>query len=77
MPKKSVDRSSVRTLLGTMHMNEGARSRARANLHSGEVIAETMLRAAADMHSIAQGVRHVATGMARGIRALFAKPVKY
>jgi len=77
MPKKTVDRSDVYTLLDTIHMNERERSRARASLRNGEVIAETILRAAADMHSIAQGVRHVAAGMARGIRTLFAKPVKY
>jgi len=74
---KADDRSSVYAGLDAMRMSEQERWYARASLRKGEVIAETLLRAAADMHSIAQGVRHVAVGMVSGIKALFAKPVKH
>ncbi len=74
---KEVDRSSVFTRLDTIRMSEQERRHAKASLRDGELIAELVLRAAADMRAIARCVEYAAVSLASGIKAMLAKPVKH
>lgn len=74
---KEVDRSSVFTRLDTIRMSEQERRHAKASLRDGELIAELVLRAAADMRAIARCVEYAAVNLASGIKAMLAKPVKH
>lgn len=77
MTDKAAHRSSVYTDLDTIRMSELKRRHAYASLRDGELIAELVLRAAAEMRAIARGVEHAATSLARGIKTMLAKPVKH
>lgn len=74
---KAADRSRVYTRLDTIRMSELERRHAYASLRDGELIAELVLRAAADMRAIAQCVEGAAVSLASGIKAMLAKPVKH
>jgi hypothetical protein len=58
-------------------MSELDRRHAYASLHNGELVAELVLRAAADMCAIARYVERAAVGLVGGIRTMFAKPLKH
>jgi hypothetical protein len=58
-------------------MSEQERRHARASLRDGELIADLVLRAAADMRAIARCIEHAAVSLARGIKAMLAKPAKH
>ena len=77
MTDTAADGSAVHTRLGTIRMSELQLRHARASLRDGELIAELVLRAAADMRAIGQGIGHAAASLANGIKAMFAKPVKH
>ena len=74
---KAADSPSVYTRLDTIRLSEQERSHAYASLRNGEFIAELVLRAAADMRAIARGVEHAGVGLASGIKAMLAKPIKH
>jgi hypothetical protein len=77
MTDKAADRSRANIRLETIRMSELERRHAYAGLRDGELIAELVLRAAADMRAIAHGVEHAAVSLATGIKGIFAKPVKH
>ena len=73
----AVDRSGVYTCLEKIRMSERERWHARESLRDGELVAELVLRAAADMAAIARGIAHAASALAGGVKALLAKPIKH
>jgi hypothetical protein len=72
---KAADR--VYTRLDTIRMSELDRRHAYASLHNGELIAELVLRAAADMRAIARYLEHAAVSLASGISTMLTRPVKH
>lgn len=74
---KAADRSSVYTRLDAIRMSEEDRRHAKASMRDAELIADLVLRAAADMRAVAQGVAHAAAGLVSGIKAMLAKPVEH
>jgi len=74
---KATDGSGVFTRLDTIRMSELERWHANASLRDGELIADLVLRAAADMRAIARCVERTAVGLASGIKAMLAKPAKH
>jgi len=75
MTDKTAGSSEVDTLLDTIRMSAEDRSRAYASLRSGELAAELVLRAAADMRAIVQIVERAAASLVRACKAMLAKPV--
>jgi len=74
---KAADSSSVYTRLDAIHMSEEDRGHAKTSMRDAELVVELMLRAAGDMRAVAQGVAHAAAGLASGIKAMLAKPIKH
>ena len=74
---KAADRSNVYARLDTIQMSELERRHAKASMRNADLIVELVLRAAADMRAVAQGVVHAAASLASGIKATLAKPVKH
>ncbi len=74
---KAADRPTVFTSLDTIRMSKQERRHAYASLRNGELIAELVLRAGADMRAIARCVEYAAVSLASGIKAMFAKPVRH
>lgn len=74
---KAACRSNVSTRLDTIRMSELERRQAYSSLRNGELMADLVLRAAAEVHAVARYLEHAAVSLASGIRALVAKPVKH
>ena len=74
---KAADRSNVYGRLDTIQMSELERSRAKASMRNADLVVELVLRAAADMRAVAQGVAHAAAGLASGIKTTLVKPIKH
>jgi len=74
---KAADRSGVYARLDTIRMSELQRTHAYASLRQGELVAELVLRAAADMRAVAHYVEGAGAGLANAIKAMFAKHVKH
>lgn len=73
----AADRSSDFTRLGTINMGALERRHANASLRDAELITALVLRAAVDMRAIARRAERAASGLASGIKTMFAKPVKH
>ena len=73
----AADRSHVLARLDTIRMGEQERRHAYASVREGELIAELVLRAVADMRAFARGVEHAAVSLVSGIKTMLAKPVKH
>ena len=71
----AIDRSGGYTCLDTIRMSEHERRHARESLRDGELVADLLLRAAADMGAVARYVETAAASLARGIKTILAKPV--
>jgi len=58
-------------------MSDYERWRANASLRQGELIAEFVMRVAADIRAVAHGIEHAAASVVSSIKAMLAKPVKH
>lgn len=70
-------RTDVQVRLDSIRMSELDRRRAYTNLRNGELVAELVLRAAADLRAIAQYAEHAALRLASSIRAMLADFSRY
>ena len=73
----TAETSGFVTRLDSIRMGKEQRRQARASLREGELIAELVLRAVADIGAIARSVEHAAVILTSGIKAMWAKPVKH
>jgi len=74
---KAANRSVSLPRLNTIPMSNYERWRANEGLRQGELVAEFVIGAVADLRAVAHGIEHAAASVASGIRAIFAKPVKH
>ena len=74
---KAADGSSVHTHLETIPMSADQRAHAYTSLRNGELIADLVLRAAADMRAIGQIAERAAASLASAFKAMLAKPAKH
>ena len=72
-----IDRSDIYRRLDAVRMSNADRRHARASLQDGELLADILFRAAADIRAIARYVERGAVNLAAGIKAIFAKPAKH
>lgn len=74
---KAADRSGRFSGIGTICMSKEQRRQAYVDLGNAELISDLVLWAVDDMRAIVRGVEHAGGGVASGIKAIFAKPVKH
>ena len=72
---KAVFNSAI--CLDAIPMNAYERRRANASMRQGELFADFVLGAAADIAVVAHAIEHAVASVAHAIRALLAKPVKH
>jgi hypothetical protein len=58
-------------------MSKEQRRQAYVGLANAELISDLVLWAVDDMRAIVRGVEHAGGGVASGIKAIFARPVKH
>jgi hypothetical protein len=63
---KAADRSSVHNRLDAMCMSEEDRRHAKASMRDAELVAEIVLRAAADMRAVAHAIAGLASRLGLG-----------
>jgi len=76
MKDQTADKSNLHARLDTIRMSEEQRSHAYTSLHNGELVAELVLRAVADMRAIAQFAGRAAANLMGAIKAMLAKPAQ-
>ena len=74
---KAAVTSGVYTRLESIRMSEPERMHAYASLRQGELVAELVQRAAADMRAVAQCVEGAGASLANAIKAMFARHAKH
>ncbi len=77
MTDKAADWSSIHARLDTIPMSQSERAHAYTSLRNAELIADLVLRAAADMRAIGQIAERAAAGLASAFKTMLAKPVKH
>lgn len=77
MQNKAAVTSGVYTRLETIRMSQPERMHAYASMRQGELVAELVLRAAADMRAVAQLAESAGASLAHAVKSMFAKHAKH